>query len=909
MSVSEQVPNAGTSTGPSWTRNGDQVCLAWKGEGSDPLIYYATTTTLAPEAASGEYGFSMQGPVLDLETDAGPALASLDSTVYLVYKAAGEDLLRWATCVDVATWTDCGPLILDPQDSAHKTAESRQPPALVSDGSALYLFWTESATNQICWSSFTNNEWAQAAPVADFSGFPFETTHSPAAAFYGDTLQLAWVGLDSDVIWWASYAGPSKPGEPLSWAGIWESSVALYRWVRGAPTMVSDGERLWMAWTDKGGGLIYSAYNSTTAGWSAQEGRYGVLAEGRPALVSTTGGLGGMMLAWKGDGSDPGIHYGALDAPQATHVFESSSNYIIYGNCEPLRGLEVKIVVSEQLESNIGFCFQLNAYSAAKTATVWQQFFVAIEADGPGSEANVYTYVECFASDGSEVIRASPEIGKLPAAGLSAGSEVTIALETEPNGNVGKATFHVVDPQANPIQPKVIELSKYGGSEYLAPIVAFELDVVGPTTGRETLFSSGSGTITYTAQTTLMAMSVEPDCTATGVGTGETGNSRYGGMTAAPSTKLEQTFTTPLPRQFTPGSGIAAAQQVGANRTNLFAVSRYGEITVFQVEGAGTWGESAALPPSGFFRGQTTLATSPQFGISGQGDVFAVNQNGCPVSYESAGFSSWIGPNVIYDKGIAWGGAGCAAIGRAGVPNQTDLFFVDRNGHVNLVSVDGNSNWSAPKVISSSLAAPPVAKLAACAQAGVSGQTDVFAIGNNGQLNVIRADGSSTWKPAETIGAKNFAPAGAYVAASPQAGVGGQTDVFVVDEEGQLNVFWADGSSKWKGPEPIGTKFFAPAGAPVAVSQRFGVSGRTDVFIVDKDGQLNVFWVLDAGKWKGPEPIGAKNFAPPGSVLAVCQQAGVNGRTDLFVINNEGHPAVFWVEDAGTWSGPATLQI
>ena len=46
--------------------------------------------------------------------------------------------------------------------------------------------------------------------------------------------------------------------------------------------------------------------------------RYGVGTSDRPALVSVGGGDSGIMMAWKGEGSDPGLYYGTLLLPLPT---------------------------------------------------------------------------------------------------------------------------------------------------------------------------------------------------------------------------------------------------------------------------------------------------------------------------------------------------------------------------------------------------------------------------------------------------------------------------------------------------------------------------------------------------------------------------------------------------------------
>jgi hypothetical protein len=75
----------------------------------------------------------------------------------------------------------------------------------------------------------------------------------------------------------------------------------------------------------------------------------------------------------------------------------------------------------------------------------------------------------------------------------------------------------------------------------LAPIVAFQLDFVGPINGWTTKLSSGAGTITYSASNSLIAFSQMPIC-ATGLPTGEAANSLYDVMSVIPGAPLVQTF-------------------------------------------------------------------------------------------------------------------------------------------------------------------------------------------------------------------------------------------------------------------------------------------------------------------------------------------------------------------------------
>jgi hypothetical protein len=79
-------------------------------------------------------------------------------------------------------------------------------------------------------------------------------------------------------------------------------------------------------------------------------------------------------------------------------------------------------------------------------------------------------------------------------------------------------------------------------ANHLAPITAFELNIVGPESGESSVLSSGAGTITYSATSALTVLNVEPACTESDYTTGETANTIYGPMDPGPSTILMQSF-------------------------------------------------------------------------------------------------------------------------------------------------------------------------------------------------------------------------------------------------------------------------------------------------------------------------------------------------------------------------------
>jgi hypothetical protein len=157
--------------------------------------------------------------------------------------------------------------------------------------------------------------------------------------------------------------------------------------------------------------------------------------------------------------------------------------------------------------------------------------------------------------------------------------------------------------------------------------------------------------------------------------------------------------------------------------------------------------------------------------------------------------------------------------------------------------------------------------VSASPQYGVASQTDAFFIGSNGQLYVKWVTGAGNWSGPVGLGPEGIFPPGAGVAASPQYGVDNQTDVFAVGNNGQLYVAWVTGAGNWSGPVGLGPEGILPPGAGVAASPQYGVDNQTDVLAVGNNGLLYVAWVTGAGNWSGPVGL----IAPPAITLAALQ--------------------------------------
>ena len=357
---------------------------------------------------------------------------------------------------------------------------------------------------------------------------------------------------------------------------------------------------------------------------------------------------------------------------------------------------------------------------------------------------------------------------------------------------------------------------------------------------------------------------------------------------------------------FNPFQFVAASNQFGLDQqTDAFAIDSSGALTVSWVVGGGNWNGPLRISPPDTFVLNTAVASSKQFGLDHQTDVFAIDKNGAlTVTWVVEG-GAWSGPVAISPGGAFPAGAPLAASNQFGIDNQTDVFAVDNTGALTVSWVVGGGNWSGPVAISQPGMFPLGAKIAASNQFGTFNQTDVFVIDNTGALNVSWVMGATNWNGPAAISPPGVFPPGGALAASNQFGISNQTDIFAVGNNGALHVSWVTGT--WNGPVAISAPGLFPAGAAVTACNQFGIGNQTDVFVIDNNGALNVSWVVGGGNWSGPVPISSPGFFPAGAALTTSNQFGIGNQTDVFAIDNTGTLSVFWVVGGGNWSGPGFI--
>lgn len=267
--------------------------------------------------------------------------------------------------------------------------------------------------------------------------------------------------------------------------------------------------------------------------------------------------------------------------------FASNHNYYIYGGGQPIRGLKVTIDVTEDVIAPTGLNMQLNAYSPKDANCVYQQFCMGMSPkhenrlgwsneNFPSPDWRMTLYNEHHHNCG-QVANPTPatckgdifnvntgEVAVSPAMTnrLPAGCQLTWELFSGPEGSViGSQYSFSFDGKTGSSGRQMIDkfpfdgFSDTVGPKSMAPILAFQMNIVGLNGGAHAQLGGGAGSITYEATTPLEPRGTAPEgLAAAKTNTGETSNVTYAKLRAGPSQRIVQGFGTPYGARVAAGS-------------------------------------------------------------------------------------------------------------------------------------------------------------------------------------------------------------------------------------------------------------------------------------------------------------------------------------------------------------------
>jgi hypothetical protein len=270
--------------------------------------------------------------------------------------------------------------------------------------------------------------------------------------------------------------------------------------------------------------------------------------------------------------------------------FSSNRNYLMYGGGQPIRGLRVTIDVDKDIVAPGSMSMQLNCNSPANANCVYQQYCTNY---GPTSDKlqiawsienfpsktfrwhlhntiglpcsnNATTEAACKGNLFNYPLTKVPfSTFSAPSDRIPAGFKIIFELFDDAGGAIVGAKYTVVDDQGNHQSSGRQNIhaftfagtQKRVGPDGVAPILAFQMNLVGKHGGVHTRLTSGAGRITYEASAPLTP---EGSRALPGVyqsGTGETSNIAYSRLQAAPRRRIVQRFGVPG----TPNVGPAAS--------------------------------------------------------------------------------------------------------------------------------------------------------------------------------------------------------------------------------------------------------------------------------------------------------------------------------------------------------------
>lgn len=250
----------------------------------------------------------------------------------------------------------------------------------------------------------------------------------------------------------------------------------------------------------------------------------------------------------------------------------SNSNYIVSSGCKPIYNVTVLFDITQDIvcksvappapalckppsgsaENVVGFSFQVNCYSQNGFTCAWQQYVMSFWQNGSGGYNVVYGVNDWPVGGGTSPLinTGFPTLVSLSSAVLPAGFQAFIGWDnnaetTGMENSVTGAFWELRDNNGNQLGYAGQNLGANSSYvPFLAPITAFEVNIVGPINGESCVLSSGAGYISYTSLKPPISVgtSLPGSCTETGVVTCETANTFYGLMPQGSNLNLKQSF-------------------------------------------------------------------------------------------------------------------------------------------------------------------------------------------------------------------------------------------------------------------------------------------------------------------------------------------------------------------------------
>jgi Hemopexin len=285
--------------------------------------------------------------------------------------------------------------------------------------------------------------------------------------------------------------------------------------------------------------------------------------------------------AFGSTGIDAALNSPGPLAPVLSTGAKSQFNYVVHAGGDNLTGVTVTIAFDEFAKviphppnntDQGGWAIQMNCYSPSKAGvkTLWQQYII----ESPPGTGDLAGHINNFTAPNNNSSSIPINgwlslLNGLPPDTLKEGTFLSISPQTDAADNVIGCVFTItyesdrtgqsfvpglIAPKTASIYMNMLSHADWPNHgnlganitpDYFAPIVAFELNIVGHLDGSPTTFTSGAGTISYTAAQRLTVSDGEPSFVHFGgkyQGTAETSNIAYGRMPVGYTSCPTQSF-------------------------------------------------------------------------------------------------------------------------------------------------------------------------------------------------------------------------------------------------------------------------------------------------------------------------------------------------------------------------------
>ena len=506
-----------SSAGPSLGSLRGSLYAAWKGEWSDPRLFYAKY--------NGS-NWENQKQIPNVYSDEGPALCSLGTKLIAAWKNIFDQNLYFAA-YDGTNWSAQSPIA---------GVASSVGPSLAIYGSKLYAVWRGEGTDQSLWyAQYDGHAWSGQTQGSSQTQIPgVGSSVGASLASVGNKLYAVWKGEGADQsLWYAQYDGHTWSGQTQ---GTSQTQIPGIGSSIGAAIAEFNGSLYAMC---KGKDSDVSLYNSVFDGkkWHG----------------------------WSNDipgntGPDTDTPLLPLPGPVAPGL-PGSSNYWFTdsgGGGKRLTNAGVTLLVTEDIvpTSNENYSFQMNCWSPSPpqpTSCAWQQYGFRVANNilffwvnnFPKNFASLPILIEWDSTGQNYTLPLKNNI-------LPKGYQFTVTLVNDANsGKVTGVSFAVTDHNNKillaPPPFKLLALTS-GASPTInasaeAVIDSFMPVLVGENKGATTTFASGRGIFLVNATNNLAVTNKELTSDLAIGGTKEKSNTSYSSLPASyPNGEFYQSF-------------------------------------------------------------------------------------------------------------------------------------------------------------------------------------------------------------------------------------------------------------------------------------------------------------------------------------------------------------------------------